>query len=127
MCSLDGISMLRMISPSYWIMQTRSRVRISIHYDCNNLVKPNCCMPPNKACTRSPAKSAGAMVVGLQPVGTACAFSNSLRGLKLVPSKWQYLVPPTSTLKGHNANRWAAYSLHQEIRGVCYEGIIHCC
>ncbi len=44
--------------------------------------------PPNTACTRSPAKNAGAtlaphvvclanhagVVVGLQPVGTACAF-----------------------------------------------------
>ena len=36
---------------------------------------------PNTACTR---------LVGV------CAFSGSLRGLKLVPSKWRYLVPPTS-------------------------------
>ena len=45
---------------------------------------------------RSPAKSAGAMVVGLQPVGTACAFSGGLRGLMLVPPKRRCLVPPTS-------------------------------
>ena len=25
-----------------------------------------------------------------------CAFSGGLRGLKLVPSKWRYRVPPTS-------------------------------
>jgi hypothetical protein len=37
--------------------------------------------PPNTACTR---------LVGV------CAFSGSLRGLRLVPSKWRYLVPPTS-------------------------------
>ena len=36
------------------------------------------------------------------------AFSGSLRGLKLVPAKGRCLVPPTSTPKGHNANRWAA-------------------
>ncbi|HMD81996.1 MAG TPA: hypothetical protein VKE92_11840, partial [Anaerolineales bacterium] len=35
----------------------------------------------NTACTR---------LVGV------CAFLSSLRGLKLVPSKWRYLVPPTS-------------------------------
>jgi hypothetical protein len=40
-------------------------------------------------------------------VGLA-AFSGSLFGLELVPIKWRYLVPPTSTPKGHNANRWAA-------------------
>jgi hypothetical protein len=28
------------------------------------------------------------------------AFSGNLRGLKLVPSKWRYLVPPTSTPEG---------------------------
>ena len=33
------------------------------------------------------------------------AFSGRLRGLKLVPSKWRYLVPPTSTPQGHNASR----------------------
>ncbi len=44
----------------------------------------------NTACTRSPAKDAGAMVVG---VG---AFSGSLCGLELVPAKWRCLVPPTS-------------------------------
>jgi len=36
---------------------------------------------PNTACTR---------LVGV------CAFSGTLRGLELVPSKWRYLVPPTS-------------------------------
>jgi len=24
------------------------------------------------------------------------AFSSSLRGLKLIPAKWRYLIPPTS-------------------------------
>jgi hypothetical protein len=70
---------------------------------------------PNTACTRSPAKYAGAMVVG---VG---ALSSGLRGLKLGPSKWQCLVPPTSTPEGAypareehprgryaDASRWAA-------------------
>jgi hypothetical protein len=33
------------------------------------------------------------MVVGLQPVGTACAFSGSLHGFELVPVKWRCLVP----------------------------------
>jgi hypothetical protein len=45
---------------------------------------------PNTACTRSPAKYAGVMVVGV------CAFSSTLRGLRLVPSNWRYLVPSTS-------------------------------
>src|SRR5690349_954977 len=27
-------------------MQMKFRVRISIHYDCKNLGKSNCCMPP---------------------------------------------------------------------------------
>jgi hypothetical protein len=31
----------------------------------------------------------------------AGAFSGSLRGLKLVPSKWRYLAPPASTPQGH--------------------------
>jgi uncharacterized membrane protein YgdD (TMEM256/DUF423 family) len=35
---------------------------------------------PNKACTR---------LVGV------CAFSGTLRGFKLIPSKWRCLVPPT--------------------------------
>jgi hypothetical protein len=42
------------------------------------------------------------MVVGLPPVGMACAFSSSLRGLKLVPSKRRYLVPPTSGYPAEN-------------------------
>ena len=37
--------------------------------------------PANTACTR---------LVGV------CAFSSTFRGLKLVPSKWRCLVPPTS-------------------------------
>jgi hypothetical protein len=49
---------------------------------------------PNTACTRPPTKYAGVVMVG---VG---AFSGSLRGLKLVPSKLRYLVPPTSTPEG---------------------------
>jgi hypothetical protein len=35
-------------------------------------------------------REASGQVVGV------CAFSGSLRGLKLVPVKWRYLVPPTS-------------------------------
>ena len=36
------------------------------------------------------------------------AFSSPLRGFKLAPSKWRYLVPPMlrNTPKGHNASRW---------------------
>ena len=49
---------------------------------------------PNTVCTRSPAKNAGAMVVGVT------AFSGSLRGLELVPIKRRYLVPSTSTPEG---------------------------
>jgi len=45
---------------------------------------------PNTSCTRSPTKNVGAMVVGV------CAFLGTFRGLKLVPSKWRFLVPPTS-------------------------------
>jgi len=30
----------------------------------------------------------------------AGAFLSSLRGLKLAPAKWRFLVPPTSTPKG---------------------------
>jgi uncharacterized membrane protein YgdD (TMEM256/DUF423 family) len=47
-----------------------------------------CGLTQRAACTRSPAKSAGAMVVGV------AAFSGSLRDLKLVPTKWRCLVPP---------------------------------
>jgi hypothetical protein len=36
------------------------------------------------------------------------AFLGRLRGFKLVPAKRRSRVPPTSTPKGHNANRWAA-------------------
>jgi hypothetical protein len=39
------------------------------------------------------------------------AFLGSFCGLKLVPAKWRYLIPPTSTPQkhaGHNASRWAA-------------------
>ncbi len=37
-----------------------------------------------------PWESIRAIVVGV------CAFSGTLRGLELVPTKWRYLVPPTS-------------------------------
>jgi hypothetical protein len=43
---------------------------------------------PNTACTR---------------LGVGPAFSGSLRGLKLVPAKWRYPVPP----QAGNASRWA--------------------
>ena len=51
---------------------------------------------PNNACTR-PRTNIRVVMVGV------CALSSSFRGLELVPSKWRYLVPPTS-----NASRWAA-------------------
>src|SRR5215216_1685189 len=51
----------------------------------------------NTACTRPPAKCAGAGVVGV------CAFSGSFFGSKLVPSTWRYRVPPTSPHQGANA------------------------
>ena len=43
-------------------------------------------------------------------VRTPCGQSGSLRGFKLVLSKWRSLVPPMlrNTPKGHNAHRWAA-------------------
>jgi hypothetical protein len=44
-----------------------------------------------------PRKITGAGVVGI------AAFSGSLCGLKLVPSKWRCLVPPTSPHQGANA------------------------
>jgi len=39
-------------------------------------------------------RAAGAAVVGLPLLRTACAFSSRLRGLELVPSKRRHLVPP---------------------------------
>jgi len=47
-----------------------------------------------------PWESTRTVVVGLLPVGTACAFSGRLRGLRLVPAKWRCLIPPTSTPEG---------------------------
>jgi hypothetical protein len=62
--------------------------------------------------TLAPHASAGVVVgLPLRGVRTPCGQSGSLCGLKLVPSKWRYLVPPTSTPQkaaGHNASRWAA-------------------
>jgi hypothetical protein len=49
---------------------------------------------PNNACTRLPTKYAGVAMVALR------AFSGTLRGLKLAPPKWRYLVPPTSPHQG---------------------------
>ena len=43
-----------------------------------------------EACTRTPAKRAGAGVLG---VG---AFLGTFHGLELVPAKWRYLIPYTS-------------------------------
>ena len=57
----------------------------------------------SKACQHSPLRG----IYDVQPTWESRAFSGSLCGLKLVPSKQRYLVPPTSTPKGHNANRWA--------------------
>jgi hypothetical protein len=45
-------------------------------------------IPGNPGIEQPGQANAGAMVVGL------AAFSGSLRGLKLVPVKWRYLVPP---------------------------------
>jgi len=50
-------------------------------------VHPN---PGNPGIERPGQANAGAGVVGV------CAFSGTLRGLKLIPVKWRYLVPPTS-------------------------------
>jgi hypothetical protein len=35
------------------------------------------------------------------------AFSGSLRGSRLVLTKWRYLIPSVSAPKEHNADRWA--------------------
>src|SRR5215207_10230669 len=58
-----------------------------------------------------PRESTRTVVVGLLPVGTACAFSGSLRGLNLILSKQRYLVPSTSAPKGDNAHRWATHNI----------------
>jgi hypothetical protein len=48
-------------------------------------------MPPNTACTQPPHEHRGYSIgVGV------CAFYELFLGLKLVPSKQRYLVPPTS-------------------------------
>ena len=47
-------------------------------------------IPGNPGIDQPGQANAGAGVVGV------CAFSGSLRGLKLVPAKWRCLVPPTS-------------------------------
>jgi hypothetical protein len=61
-------------------------------------------LDPRKSTETTPAlhqtQCGASVVVGLLPVGTACAFSSSLRGSKLVPSKWRCLVPPTSPHQG---------------------------
>jgi hypothetical protein len=44
---------------------------------------------PNNACTR---------------LGVGPAFFERFRGLRLVPPKWRYLLPP----QAGNANRWVA-------------------
>ncbi|HSJ86676.1 MAG TPA: hypothetical protein VK909_05655 [Anaerolineales bacterium] len=48
-------------------------------------------IPARKQPRRTPGH-----VVGLPSVGTACAFSGSLRGFELVSAKQCYLIPPTS-------------------------------
>jgi hypothetical protein len=53
---------------------------------------------PNKECTRSPAESAGAIVVGRYAVCTPYGQSSMLRGLKLVPAKWRCLIPPPALI-----------------------------
>jgi len=44
----------------------------------------------NPACTRSSAKCAGAMVVGLLPEGKACAFSGSFLAQAAEDNKVQF-------------------------------------
>src|SRR5688572_29419697 len=76
-----------------WTLTQRSRIRVPVH--CTNKAYPKTC----PTATRSHGGSrlhANTRLVGLPPVGTACAFPGALRGLKLVPSKWRCLVPPTS-------------------------------
>ncbi|HJQ14623.1 MAG TPA: hypothetical protein VJ830_07755 [Anaerolineales bacterium] len=51
-------------------------------------------------CAPNPWVGTRTVVVGLLPVGTACAFSDSLRGLRLVPAKGRSLIPPTSPRQG---------------------------
>jgi hypothetical protein len=58
---------------------------------------------PNTACTRSPAKYAGATLAPHASAGVVVgvgAFSGTLRGLKLVPAKRRSLSPRTSTPEG---------------------------
>jgi hypothetical protein len=78
---------------------------LSAIMESNKVVESDKRTQANTACTRSPANYAGAMVVGV------CAFSSSLAGLELVPSKWRCLVPP----QAGNANRGAA---HNSLAGV---------
>jgi len=65
-------------------------------------------------CTRTPAKNAGAGVVGR----FAGAFSSSFFGLELIPSKWRYLVPLANHHQGADAtgkaSHWA-YPIQQDI------------
>jgi hypothetical protein len=56
---------------------------------------------PNTACTRQVGSLSARMLVWAMVaedcyLARSAAFSGSLRGLKLVPSKCGYLVPPTS-------------------------------
>ena len=48
---------------------------------------------PNTACTRSPREHRG-RDDGCEAHRTPFGQSGSLRGLKLVPAKWRFLVPP---------------------------------
>ena|SRR5688500_15028033 len=71
-----------------------------------------------------PTSYAGVVMVGPQPVGTVCAFSGTLHGLKLVPSKWRCLVPPTSTPEGaypQGASRTAAVGQRLQSIGEFYQ------
>ncbi len=88
---------------------------------------------PNPICPTmrapDPREITETSVVGLPPVGTACAFSGSLCGLKLVPLKRRSFVPGEhragaqshppalirvlrNTPKGHNASRQAVIMRH---------------
>ena len=84
-------------SLSFWTNAALATVRFTFAIEQGREEQPNTAprirAPNNRGRVHRdnaahPRKSDGAAIVG---VG---AFSGSLRGLKLVPAKWRYLVPP---------------------------------